>query len=502
MNQARILSRLGLRESSYGRKRFVGETIQHFLNVSSLWQNKARNCLECGRNHDSDEFERYRRQTDELLTSLRHLKGTLKPKQHDVLEVVNCVATFMNKVPLKNLLDHIEDQDMQANSRAKLVDTLEKIARYRNGAVFLCQRAKRFPPLRRTSVELVQPPSSDFRTIPKCVFAGTVESALRDLHHGDIGFELIALPDWVLQRLRPTSEDDFAEQINETLQQSKIHAEIQILAHYERAGPEVLPPRIIASSKDACYLCNACIRLHGKFCVPKSHDRLYTSWRLPTTQQFLPLQRSLNDFLEQEIVSTTEIFCRLAKKPKVRFSNESTLFPIHISTSTLMKFSNMSSLDLASQLSNNGRLPKAGQVLAETGLSRPSPTLEHRQQPCEAVKAHSETSSQGHRGTSEEAPHHDPKPSKPCMDSPAAIAGIRTRFRHKNMEIFLESTAGLVPEWLDSAGSADLLRHRHDLVVDVLKMLAGGDARVLPRNEDDNAFFAFGENVVVMKPCT
>ncbi|KAL8884892.1 MAG: hypothetical protein Q9215_007151 [Flavoplaca cf. flavocitrina] len=60
----------------------------------------------------------------------------------------------------------------------------------------------------------------------------------------------------------------------------KVHAEIQILLFYEQ-NPSRFPPRIIGSSKSACYLCDLFIQLHGHFQVPRSHGKLYDRWILP-----------------------------------------------------------------------------------------------------------------------------------------------------------------------------------------------------------------------------
>ena len=53
----------------------------------------------------------------------------------------------------------------------------------------------------------------------------------------------------------------------------KIHAEIQLLFFYEH-NSNIPAPRIICSSKFACYLCNLFIRLHGRFLLPGTHGRL------------------------------------------------------------------------------------------------------------------------------------------------------------------------------------------------------------------------------------
>ena len=60
----------------------------------------------------------------------------------------------------------------------------------------------------------------------------------------------------------------------------KVHAEIQLLLFYEQQ-PHIFRPRIISSSKSACYLCDLFIQLHGKFRMPRTHGRLYDRWILP-----------------------------------------------------------------------------------------------------------------------------------------------------------------------------------------------------------------------------
>ena len=59
----------------------------------------------------------------------------------------------------------------------------------------------------------------------------------------------------------------------------KIHAEIQLLS-YERS-PNVIPTRIMFSSKSACYLYDLFVKCYGQFQLPKTPDRIYEKWTLP-----------------------------------------------------------------------------------------------------------------------------------------------------------------------------------------------------------------------------
>lgn len=60
----------------------------------------------------------------------------------------------------------------------------------------------------------------------------------------------------------------------------RIHAEIQLLFFYE-INPQQCRPRVICSSKSACYLCNLFFELHGSFHMPRTHGKIYSRWCLP-----------------------------------------------------------------------------------------------------------------------------------------------------------------------------------------------------------------------------
>jgi OTT_1508-like deaminase len=105
------------------------------------------------------------------------------------------------------------------------------------------------------------------------------------------------------------SEKKFQERIADMAGLGKIHAEIQLLFFYE-LHPKPVRPRVICSSKSACYLCNLFIQLHGQFFVPRTHGRLYGKWILPDWLEGLPIDRreklgvivtKLNSTIEEKI---------------------------------------------------------------------------------------------------------------------------------------------------------------------------------------------------------
>ena len=102
----------------------------------------------------------------------------------------------------------------------------------------------------------------------------------------------------------------------------KVHAEIQLLLFYEQQ-PRGSRPRIIGSSKSACYLCDLFIHTHGEFRVPRTHGRLYDRWILPkeaASGHLLSVIDRFNAALEAKIKQTSRHRARPLPHP-----NESVL---------------------------------------------------------------------------------------------------------------------------------------------------------------------------------
>ncbi|KAI9881003.1 MAG: hypothetical protein M1830_009497 [Pleopsidium flavum] len=63
-----------------------------------------------------------------------------------------------------------------------------------------------------------------------------------------------------------------------------VHAEVQLIVHYE-LYPCFPLPRVIGASKEACYLCDLFIKTHRRFYVSKTHGRLYDGWTVPNLEK-------------------------------------------------------------------------------------------------------------------------------------------------------------------------------------------------------------------------
>lgn len=64
-----------------------------------------------------------------------------------------------------------------------------------------------------------------------------------------------------------------------------VHAEIQLLVHFEsQSGTRM--PRAIGVSKEACFLCDSFIRAHGRFAITGAHRQMYPQWTIPDLEEY------------------------------------------------------------------------------------------------------------------------------------------------------------------------------------------------------------------------
>jgi len=79
------------------------------------------------------------------------------------------------------------------------------------------------------------------------------------------------------------------EEVNDFIQHerstnTRVHAELLLIDHFERAGCNFLDghEKYIGCSKPACYLCHMYIAQHpARYVVPACHNKLYLAWRPP-----------------------------------------------------------------------------------------------------------------------------------------------------------------------------------------------------------------------------
>ncbi|CZT13559.1 uncharacterized protein RAG0_17048 [Rhynchosporium agropyri] len=249
-------------------------------------------------------------------------------------ELVEGVNHLHRVGDLQHLLKTIPNRTMDPASRQSLLNIISKVSRYREAARFLYRTAKKIPLIRQMKIVLGSLPQEAFQKISLNQYSPSFPSTLSRIStlHGeqsDIG---------QVCRLLKVSEveanEKFAQQTRKTSKDGKIHAEIQLLFYCELEASR-LPPRVFCSSKDACFLCNAFIRMHGKVHTPRCHGRLYAGWRLPFIPSLNELEQRFNTEMANHI--RTSLITLLSRQKKSGYPDppESTLLTLPVSTSTI-----------------------------------------------------------------------------------------------------------------------------------------------------------------------
>ena len=234
----------------------------------------------------------------------------------------------------QNLLSIIPNQIMDPSSRRSLLNTISKVARYREAARSLYRTAKKIPLVRKMKLFLVELPQNSFEKPSPDQSPSTFSSTISRISpsHGqawnvDHICHLLAVSE-------TEANDRLAQSTRKTLKDSKVHAEIQLLFYSELRNSK-LPPRVICSTKDACFLCNAFISMHGKIHTPRTHGRLYPGWRLPFSPILKEVEQRFNMELATQIRTSLTTLLLRRKKTVYPDPNESTLLTLPVSVSTL-----------------------------------------------------------------------------------------------------------------------------------------------------------------------
>ena len=297
---------------------------------------------------------------EEAISSLKQLKNkelgenlstarSFVEKAKDVIKLADAWAKHQTSARLKDLvegihrlrqtgnlqllLDKIPNRAMCPSSRRNLVNIVSKVSRYREAARFLYRTARKHHIIRHMNVALVNLRKEAFNRTAADQYTPRLASTISRISAGhqrpDLGHICRLMKTTVLQL-----NSQFASQTSKTLREGKIHAEIQLVFYCELNASE-LPPRIICSSKDACFLCNAFILMHGKMHMPRYHGRLYPGWRLPLVPDIMSMEQRFNSVLDNQVRNSLKTLLARCQKTVYPDPHESTLLTLPISTSTL-----------------------------------------------------------------------------------------------------------------------------------------------------------------------
>ncbi len=255
----------------------------------------------------------------EFITKIDALAGivggiTRDPEGDTLHHALRKLVTSANKIVNDHKSEAISKRmlrtgHLKPSTVESLLDRLQKLSRYCSSSNTLSDLAKRHPFIMDATVDEVHLNGINFEPFE---WSGTEP----ELH---AVLKMYIMEDQVDSILgRPTSETNqstrFYESLPGVFRTWTIHAEIQLLFHYEINCIRVRP-RFVCANKDACYLCHSFLRAFNSchpdnmMVSPKTHGKLYSQWGLPTLSGIPPVLKELNKILGLEII--TEISERL-----------------------------------------------------------------------------------------------------------------------------------------------------------------------------------------------
>ena len=224
----------------------------------------------------------------------------------------------------------IPSLDFQRSQLDKLVRDVLKIAKYWKISKYLHRTATKYPITRAIRVVVIDLPAEAF---DRASLGGHVINL-------DTTFEPVRIKKYDLAKVcshlgisSNQAISSFSDVTRRTLEESGVHAEVQLLLYCDRQL-HGLKPRVICSSKKACFLCNMAIKTHGKIFTPYCHGRLYPGWRLPNTQDHTFASR-LNASLRESSRTSLLRMKKESKAIKYPYPDESANHTLILSTTTL-----------------------------------------------------------------------------------------------------------------------------------------------------------------------
>ncbi|KAJ4170420.1 hypothetical protein NW754_006558 [Fusarium falciforme] len=167
------------------------------------------------------------------------------------------------------------------STREAVLNMIRKVGNYKRAATTLVKLARRYECIRQANTLPVVLDSSAL--VQRTPTPRPSLSAMLDklkAHHGTSWNTEEVVRE--LSCYLGSESKCYKGQIDPLMRHPRVHAEMQLIWYLDQhKGPT--PPRVIASNKDACYLCNAFIAFHGKYSIPRTHGRIYPGWRLPSS---------------------------------------------------------------------------------------------------------------------------------------------------------------------------------------------------------------------------
>lgn len=289
LNRGRIYSRLRSKHAKRSRRNHNKPPI-----VAQLAE--AVSALNTLRLVPTVDLDSVNSQVQELQRLFRQLEALTEDQARSqrshktLLNLLRCAHSLSSQNDLGKLFNTIPNSGRFGPAKkSSLPIAVGKIGRYYSVCDFLIVAARRlsiFRSIRVESVKLPLPVSPPFCNIESgSTLSGALDRILEPQREK-------CTQGWA--NLITSAEAQFSEQLAAPLNTYKVHAEIQLLFYYEMY-PEIRRPRVICSSKSACFLCDLFIKVHAKFYMARSHGVLYDTWLLPDRGTIRLLEKGTND---------------------------------------------------------------------------------------------------------------------------------------------------------------------------------------------------------------
>lgn len=358
MCSSRILSRLRLVfTSKTATKRPLKDTLQEALLAVKIVRRKLNGLNDRNLSKTADNFTLRAKEVNKLLDSWSQYQVDTR-----LVEVVEGNYRLQQILGLSDLIGIIPNRDMSPSARQSLLNIVNKVGRYWEVARYLYRTAKKYSLVRAMRAVPTRLPEEAFASPIIKDYFPELQSKIAEASPRGSQQKLLREICAILNISQQHAIDRYSGQVIRTLREAKIHAEIQLIAHCELEHPKLLP-RVICSSKDACFLCNLCLQLYQKIYTPKSHGRLYPGWRIPCIPQFAELEQRFSQTLGDHFRETCATLLSTRQKVIYPVPNESTLFTLPLSKTTTRASISSKATRVGSRIS---QLPESSKVVGDS----------------------------------------------------------------------------------------------------------------------------------------
>lgn len=280
MNQNRLLCRLRSKHanhsSQYGkskalRPKVIATLVVAFAGVSGDQPLLLVSAVAGNPRDDVQELQ-------SLFANLEMLDRADALSRRGLKILVDIVTTSRRLYSSRVLESVLELSTLEPEAKLAVDRIVATIGRYRTASSFLFRAAHEYAIFANIDIRVLKaPPRVTAPVDNKAEILNDTVMALFGAHESKTAMLMVNAR---LNRnpRRPMNPPRFGKLLATT--ELPVHAEIQLMAFYETRHCD-FPPRVICSSKKACYLCNMFFNIHGRYFTPSTHGKLYEKWTLP-----------------------------------------------------------------------------------------------------------------------------------------------------------------------------------------------------------------------------